>query len=573
MKHALIFTLLLLSSLYAKSSDFSVIIDKPFNDALLDITEDYDRGISAVGFSREYMQNNNSHNTYHNAFDYLASLSSDYGSQIHLLKISNQAKVVLSKSTKLREFTEAVAVVKTPQNGYFIGGYTLEGSLLVLKLDANGNIIFTKKFGTKNYDRMNNLILMSDGGVVAVGSSITSRSTSDNMFETGLGLNDIFITRFSKNGQKLWSKKYGTKYDDNGVDAVEANDGSIVVISTTSYDKNKDVTLMRITENGNKIWLKHYKNQTLTVPHKIIKLRDSNFLVSISEYDNMKKEQIRLIKFDLYKNVLIDKKIHTSYPSVLNDIKEFSDGTLIGVGYVTDTYNTDGLVMIIDSKLGMLNQEHYGKENYDVFNAVTILHNSQAAAAGIHTNENSQESNMWIAKFNRDGTMAQISQKSLKSPDLYAELQRIFKDDIEKNNLLIKKDLSFELTNKALYFDVGEYKLTLKQKHFLNSFGEKLVDFLARHKEQIATLEINGHTSSEWGASDFTNTYLNNEKLSLERSYAVLSYIFRNQSKTKQILLTKILKGSGYSYSKNKMFNNKEDKAKSRRVSFKIILK
>ena len=570
MKYFILFLFTFTLSLFAKSSNFSVIIDKPFNDALLDITEDYDRGISAVGFTKEYIQKSNTQESYHNAFDYLASLSTDYGSQMHLLKISNKAEVVLSKSAKLSEFNEAVAVAKTPQNGYFVGGYTLDGSLLIVKLDMNGNTIFVKKFGTKNYDRMNNLILMSDGGVLAIGSSVTSRSTSDSMFETGLGLSDIYLTRFSKHGHKLWSKKYGTKYDDSGVDAVEANDGSIVVISTTSYDQNKDVTLMRITENGNKIWLKHYKNDRLTIPHKIIKLRDSNFLVSISEYDNMNKEQIRLIKFDLYKNVLIDKKIHTTYPSVLNDIKEFSDGTFIGVGYVKDTYNTDGLVMIIDSNLGMLNQEHYGKENYDIFNAVTILHNSQAAAAGIHTNENSQESNMWIAKFNRDGTMAQLHKDT---PKLYTQLVNLFKEDIETNKLLINNDLSIELIDKNLYFAVGEFKLTPQQKKYLKYFGNKLTNFLNQNKEFINTLEINGHTSSEWGSSNFTERYLNNSKLSLERAYSVLSYIFKNQNNTKQKLLTKILKGSGYSYSKNKIMNNTEDKAMSRRVSFKIILK
>ena len=570
MKYIILFLFTLTLSLYAKSSDFSVIIDRPFNDVLLDITEDYDRGISAVGFVREYEQKESSGRTFHNAFDYLSHLSKDHGSQMHLLKISNKAKVILSKSTQLTKFTEAVAVVKTPSNGYFIGGYTLDGSLLILKLNSNGDPIFVKEFGTKNYDRMHNLILLDDGGVLAVGSSVTSRSVNDNMFETGLGLNDIYLTRFSKNGRKLWSKKYGTKYDDSGIDAVEANDGSIIVVSTTSYDKHKDVTFMRITENGNKIWLKHYKNDTLTVTYKLIKLRDGNFLVSISEYNNMRKEQIRLIKFDLYKNVLIDKKVYTTFPSVLNDIKEFSDGTLIGVGYVADTYNTDGLVMIIDSNLALLNQEHYGKENYDVFNAVTILHNSQAAAAGINTNANSQESNMWIAKFNRDGTMAQLHKDT---PKLHLLLQELFKEDIANNKLIIKDDLSIELTHESLYFDLGKYELSFKQKRFLKYFGNKLMHFLSVNKEFIKTMEINGHTSSEWGNSNFTDAYLNNQKLSLERSFAVLSYIFKNQKPKDQLLLTTILKGSGYSYRKNKILRNKEDKAMSRRVSFKIILK
>lgn len=570
MKQIIFLTLLLLSSLYSKTSDYSVIIDKPFSDALFDITEDYDRSISAVGFSREFKQNSHTSKTYTNAFDYLSSVSNKHGSQIHLLKLNNKAEVVLSKATKLSRFTEAVALAKTPANGYYIGGYTLDGDLLILKLDSNGNIIFNKTFGTKNYDRMNNLILMSDGGVLAVGSSVTSRSAHDSMFETGLGKNDIYITRFSKDGAKLWSKKYGTKYDDRGIDASEARDGSIIVVSTTSYDKNKNVTLMRITENGNRMWLKHYKSENLVTPRKIIRLRDNNFVLALSEYNNMQKEQIRLIKFDLYKNVLIDKKIFTTYPSTLNDIKEFSDGSFIGVGYVKDTYNTDGLVMILDSHLTMRNQEHYGKDQYDLFNAVTILHNSQAAAAGVHTNNNSQETNMWVAKFNRDGTLAQIS---TNVTNFYQKLCDIFKKEIDEHIITIKEDLTIELIDKSLYFKVGEYKLTDKQKLFLDGFSKKLVSFLNANKEQINTLEVNGHTSSEWGTENFAKGYVKNEKLSINRSFSTLSYIFLNQSKPTQINLSKILRGSGFSYSKKMMLNDSEDREKSRRVAFKIILK
>jgi len=406
MRQIILLTLFLTLSVYAKSSNFSVIIDKPFNAALFDVTEDYDRGISSVGFSKDYQQYTNPKKEYENAFDYLKSLKQTSGTQMHLVKLNKQGKILISNASNLAKFSEAVALVKTPQNGYFVGGYTMDGTLLILKLNSAGRIIFTKSFGTKNYDRMNNIVLLSDGGILAVGSSVTSRSTNDKLFETGLGKNDIFLTRFSKNGRKIWSKKYGTIHDDRGIDAAEARDGSIVVVSTTSYEKHKDITLMRITENGNKMWLKHYKGEKLVTPHKLIRLRDNNFVVVLSQYDNMQKEQVRLIKFDLYKNILDDKKIFTTYPSVINDIKEFSNGTLIGVGYVKDTFNTDALVMFFDSHLTMLKQEHFGGENYDVFNALSILHNSQIAVVGVHTNKNSQETNMWITKLNKDATMA-----------------------------------------------------------------------------------------------------------------------------------------------------------------------
>jgi len=567
MKYILLL-LLSLISLYAK--EFSIIIDKPFNESLFDITQDYDRSISAVGITREYKESTSSSTTYNNAFDYLESLSNSYGSQIAFIKVDDKANVIINKASKMSKFSEAVALVKTPSNGYFIGGYTLDGSLLIAKLDANANVIFSKTFGTKNYDRMNNLILLSDGGVLSVGTSITSRSPSDSMFQTGLGLNDTYLTRFSKDGKMIWSKKYGTEYDDRGIDAVEAIDGSIIVISTTAYDKNKDITIMRITENGNKIWLKHYKDENKVTPYKIIKLRDNNFLLSVSIRNELNKEQIRLIKFNLQRNVLIDTEISTSYSSALKDIKEYSNGNIIGVGYVKDTYNTDALVMILDNTLSMLNQEHYGDENHDEFNAVTILHNSQAAIAGINTSPMSQESNMWIVQINQDGT---ISQVSTKIENFHASLNKLFAEEIRNNTIQIKEDLTIEFTDTKSLFDIGEYKLNKLQKDFINKFCKKIIPFLYKNKKYLSTLEVNGHTSDEWGSSSSQTGYLNNEKLSMGRAYTTLSHIFQAQDKQTQVWLAKILKGSGLAFSKKIVFDNVEYKQRSRRVSFKIILK
>ncbi len=567
---SLLFILLFLS-INAKSSDFSVIIDKPFNNALFDVTEDYDRDISAIGFTKEYeMSFDGDDNSYTNAFDYLESVSHTHGSQTQLIKLNGSGQVVLSKVSKLSKFNEAVAVVKTPTNGYFVGGYTLDGSLLISKLDSNANVIFTKTFGTKNYDRMSNLILLRDGGVLAVGSSVTTRSATDPMFETGLGLNDIYVTRFTKHGKKLWSKKYGTKYDDKGIDAVEAMDGSLLIVSTTSSLNTRDVTLTRINENGNKIWLKEYKSDTLITPYKIIRLRDNNFLLSLSQTNDMHKEQIRLIKFDLQRNVLIDKEINTEYSSAIKDIKEYSDGRLIGVGFVRDTYNTDALTMILSNDLSLLTQEHYGEANNDMFNAVTILHNSQAVAVGINTSEKSQESNMWIVKFNVDGS---LSQNSLNTPTLNSQLAKQFKEEIDTKLLSAQENLTLSFLDKSLYFKQGEYILNSMQKKFLNGFSKKLINFLNDNKSKIASLEINGHTSSEWNKSNFQTSYLKNASLSQKRAYSVLSYIFKLQDNSTQNYLTTILKSGSYSYAKRSVTQGVENRENSRRVSFKIIAK
>lgn len=566
----LISLLLILSSIVS-AKDFSIVIKKDFNSALFDVTQDYDRQISTVGFSSPYNSSSSSSNTtYTSAFDYLESMASKNGSQMHLIKLNSSADTTFSKLTNFSNFSKAVSVIKTPSNGYFIGGHTADGSIQILKLSANGHTIFNKVFGTKNYDMLNNLVSLRDGGILAVGTSTSTRDKKDKLFEKGLGLSDIYLTRFTKHGRELWSKKFGTEYDDAGIDAVEANDGSIVVLGSLMKENKKEVSLMRISENGDKIWLKEYKADEMLSANKIIKLRDNNFLVSMNKQDNMQKRQIKLLKFDLWQNILIDKDIPTTYSSVIKDIKEYANSNLIAVGSVNDEANTDGLVMLIDKNLNLRNQEHYGDENFDEFNSVTILHNSQAIVVGLFTDVNSQESNMWIVKLNQDASMAQIS-TNIES--FYKKLKKLFAKEIKAKQLSIREDLSIEFIDRALYFKAGQYKLTKKQKNFVDKFSKKLIPFLKANQEFINTLEINGHTSSEWKNTNFTNNYLNNEKLSMNRSYEVFARIFKTQNKPTQMWLTNILKGSGYSYSKKQMNNEVEDKAKSRRVSFKILLK
>lgn len=565
--------IILISSLYAKTTPFSIIINEPFNNALLDITEDFDRSMSAVGFIKPYKKgvDKSDDGVYRNAFDYLASLSSSNGSLIHLVKVDSNADIELRKSIKLSQFAEAFGVVKTHNNGYIVGGNTLDGSLVILGLDANANMIFHKIFGTPNQDKMSKIHLLRDGGVLIIGSSTTSKSYTQGLFNGGLGLSDIYLSRFSSSGEMLWSKKYGSPEDESGVDAAEAEDGSIVILGQKNSGSLKTPTLLRVTELGEKIWLYDIKSEKNTTAYKILKLRDNNFVLSLSQANDMNKEQVRLLKIDLQKNTLIDKTIYTSYASVLRDIKEFSDGKIIGVGIVEDSYNTDGLAMLLDSKFKMLTQEHYGSDARDAFYALTILHNSQIGVAGIHTDKESQESNMWIVKLNRDLSMAQVSKKTTVT-SFYAQLLDLFKDEIAAKALIIKEDLSIEFIDKSLYFNVGEFTLTSSQKLFLEKFSAKLLPFLKRNKELFKTLEISGHTSSEWGSSDFSKGYINNTELSMKRSFSTISYIFNIQNQETKVWLSELLKGSGLSFSKRVIVQNSEDKEKSRRVSFKILL-
>ena len=571
MKLTLFFLLVLNTFLLnAKASDFSLIVHKPFNAALVDITQNYDGSLSVLGFTNAFTNSLHVNKTYTDPFEYLQSISNKYGAKMQLLHINDTAQIIQSKIITLSKFAKPAGFVKTPTNGYFVGGYTMDGMQVLLLLDANMHLIHSTYFGTKNYDKMNKLVHLRDGGVLAVGTSFTSRENQDSIFQSGLGKDDICISRFTKDAQLLWSKKYGTQDDDEGIDAVEADDGSIIILSATHKTGKTTTHISRITQNGDNIWIKELPAKQTMHPNRLIKLKENTFLAVMSTMDIMHKKQVALMKFDIDKNILIQSNIATTYSSQLNDIQEFSDGRFIGVGFVQDNHNTDGLAMIISKNLKLLSQEHYGDENYDVFNKATVLANTQVGVAGIHTDNNSNDNNMWIVKLNKDATLAQIP---LQSQDFYKQLYTLFEKEIKNKQLVIKKDLTIEFTSNSLYFQAGEYKLNKEQKAFFTKFSKKLISFLYKHQNQIDTLEINGHTSSEWKNATFTDKFLNNEELSMKRSYETLKSLFLSQDTSKQKYLTKILKGSGVNYRNKIMKNNIENREKSRRVSLKIILK
>lgn len=392
-------------TLYASNNSYNIVIQSRFNDTLNAVVQDYGNTISAVGFYKKYNTASKISNaTYYNAFSYLQHHKSRYGIYMRLVKLNTKAKIVLSKTINISNISTAVSVVKTPSNGYIVGGYSKNGRLIVTKLTSFGHVVFSKKIGHRHYDTMSKLIRLSSGKILIVGSSMSRVTTYGSMYNNGLGLNDILLVCLSKNGTVLWKHKFGTPYNDRGIDAVEANDGSIVVLGETYYKKSKTIVLMHITNYGDKIWYKTYLDKQHLKPFALAKLRNNKFIISFDTVSNS-QQQINLTIFNIQGNILKHVKVPTQYPSKLVDIHEDRNGYIIGVGQVRDNgfFNTDGLWMKLSTSLHLLLQRHYGGRYFDSFKSFVILRDGNYAVVGNKTGINPEVSNMWIMKLNPRG--------------------------------------------------------------------------------------------------------------------------------------------------------------------------
>lgn len=98
----------------------------------------------------------------------------------------------------------------------------------------------------------------------------------------------------------------------------------------------------------------------------------------------------------------------------------------------------------------------------------------------------------------------------------------------------------------------------------LDDFFPKYIDLLMDHKDVIAEIRIEGHTSS-------VGTYFHNMKLSQERSRNVLQYCWGLANSEQRTWMKECVTANGLSYSHPIIVDGVEDEDKSRRVEFRIL--
>lgn len=389
MKYLLI--LLLSIILYAKETPFSLTVQKPFDRTLFYISKTINQEFEIFAAAKDEKKEANKNIAYTNAFDYLASLHTN-GINLIFYRVDANAQIKESKVVNLSNSTKIFSVVKV-KSGYFVLTQRDEGNLMLHKLNVDASVVAHQSLDIQSNQAK--LLSSSDGHIYLLTSS-QPKINSNDPFDRGYGLNDINLLKFSSEATLLWSKKYGTKYDDFAIDLTEAKDGSLVILAQSIFEGYKNVTTLRVSSSGDMIWLKQYQNKANTTANRIITLNDGTFLASLTQEGT--KAQVKLLKFDASNKMILDKTIQTRYASILKDIKELPSSHIIGIGHVSDKEDTDALVMLFDSKLNMTNQEHFGESEHDSFYTLERFDDTNIICVGTLNDKNS----MWIVKLNQN---------------------------------------------------------------------------------------------------------------------------------------------------------------------------
>ncbi len=171
-----------------------------------------------------------------------------------VVKISESGTLLWEKSFGGTQIDEAYGVTPSNDGNYIIVGDTRSNNidvtlnngaadLWMIKISPSGELIWEHSFGGSNFDVGRSVYKTTDGGFLISGSSrSTDGDTSNNN-----GQNDAWVIKINSSGHLQWQKSIGGSQIDFAYDAVELNNGNIIVVGESSssdldINKNKGFT-------------------------------------------------------------------------------------------------------------------------------------------------------------------------------------------------------------------------------------------------------------------------------------------------------------------------------------------
>ena len=199
---------------------------------------------------------------------------------ITLLKLDASGNLQWSKVYGGGAADYGLYVQQTSDSGYVISGF-MSGlgfgaeDVALIKTDANGNTQWMKVYGGAGSDWGDYVEQTSDGGYKVVGYTTSF----------GAGSYDIYVLKLDSSGSIQWAKTYGGASGEGssqwGISGKTTADGGFMVCAnTTSFGSgSNDVLLIKTDNSGAVVWAKTYGGAADEQPRFALETRDHGFSV------------------------------------------------------------------------------------------------------------------------------------------------------------------------------------------------------------------------------------------------------------------------------------------------------
>ena len=227
-----------------------------------------------------------------------------------------------------------------------LDGYTNQGveDIFLIKFDNNGNKIWTRLFGTTSEDSGHDIAIDNNGDIYIIGET---RGDLDGF--TNQGSWDIFLTKYNSDGDKLWTCLIGTADYDHGRGVAVDNDNNVYITG----DVETSIFIGKYDPDGLGLWTLNISSgeSVSDYGNDIAVDKDGNIFITGETWGhfagniNYGCDDIFLIKLNKNGNIFWIKQIGSDTLDAGNGVITDNDGNIYITGYTygdLDGYTNQG---------------------------------------------------------------------------------------------------------------------------------------------------------------------------------------------------------------------------------------
>lgn len=205
---------------------------------------------------------------------------------------------------------KAMDIVQARDGGFVFVGYTKsyakgQQDAWVVKLDAQGKMLWQKSLGGPNVEDANAVTPAKGGGYIVVGRVDTKIEGSEKYNK------DIYIVKVDEAGKELWSKTIKGAKNEEANAVVELPDGRIAVAGWTASKGagRTDGNVILMTREGNFIWDKTFGKAGIDGFNAVSFVQEGEYLVAAGNSTPATASEggMWVVKMDLKGNIIWER--------------------------------------------------------------------------------------------------------------------------------------------------------------------------------------------------------------------------------------------------------------------------
>ena len=264
--------------------------------------------------------------------------SFSYGGQtILLVKTDTGGSVVWAKTYGTGDTlsdASSSSMKQTADGGYIITGYTSNygagnDDYYLLKTDVVGNVMWSKTYGGGGNDDASCVALTNDGGYIICGTTTSFEDTT---------MGNIYVVKTDANGNLKWSKDYGSNGGMDMANAIQqTTDGGYIIAGVTMGSAfGEFATLIKTDSTGAISWTKAFGTNDVSSDasaSSVQQTADGGYVFAgyISNFGGGSDDYF-LVKTDANGDTLFTKTYGGSAADDANFVQQSTDGGYIIAG-------------------------------------------------------------------------------------------------------------------------------------------------------------------------------------------------------------------------------------------------